>query len=155
MTRIGLISDTHGYFDPQIGELFRGVDLIFHAGDIGGTAIIDELERIAPVTAVLGNNDPGLPFRETEMVETSRGKFLLHHIVDPGKLSGPVRDLVARSKPDAVIFGHTHKPFHEQRGRVHYINPGYAGKPRFTLRRSVALLDWDNGEPRVTFQILK
>ena len=66
---IGLISDTHGYFDPQIPSLFAGVQHILHAGDIGGQRIIDELRAIAPVTAVLGNNDYDPSYQDTQVVE--------------------------------------------------------------------------------------
>ena len=67
--KIGVISDTHGYLDPRVESLFQGVDHILHAGDIGYASIILELEFIAPVTAVNGNNDAELTFKETECVE--------------------------------------------------------------------------------------
>ena len=78
MVRIGLISDTHGYLDPAIHSLFLGVNHILHAGDIGDSWIIQELQGIAPVTAVLGNNDLGLAFRETEEFSWESTKFLIH-----------------------------------------------------------------------------
>src|SRR3954463_14321445 len=60
--RIGLISDTHGLLRPQVHEALAGVELILHAGDVGGDMILDELEVIAPVFAVYGNTDaPGDP----------------------------------------------------------------------------------------------
>ena len=59
MTRVGLISDTHGLLRPQVLDFLRGSDLILHAGDLCDTALLDELARIAPVTAVRGNNDWG------------------------------------------------------------------------------------------------
>jgi hypothetical protein len=90
--KIGAISDTHGYFDPKIVKLFAGVDHILHAGDIGLPWLILELEQIAPVTAVLGNNDAGLDFKETEVAEFDGRKFLVHHIVDPRRrVEGRVR----------------------------------------------------------------
>ena len=81
--KIGVISDTHNFLDPKIAELFSGVGHILHAGDIGNTSIISELEEIAPVTAVYGNTDMGLPFEETEGIELGTRKFLIHHIVNP------------------------------------------------------------------------
>jgi uncharacterized protein len=139
--RIGVISDTHNYLDPRIRGLFAGVDHILHAGDIGQPAIILALEQIAPVTAVLGNtDDPGFHYRQTEVVELAGHKFLLHHIVHPGALADPIKARIARERPDVVVFGHTHKPFSERIGGTLFFNPGYAGKARFGLERSVALL---------------
>jgi len=73
--KIGVISDTHGYLDPRVEKIFAGVDHILHAGDIGFSVLIVELEFIAPITAVLGNNDEGLPFKETEVVKLGGKKF--------------------------------------------------------------------------------
>ena len=137
---LGVISDTHGYLDPKIPRLFAGVGHILHGGDIGLPWLILELEQIAPVTAVLGNNDTGLDLRETEIAELEGRKFLVHHIVDPRKPSEAIQRRIIRENPDAVVFGHTHKPFHETIGRTLFFNPGYAGKPRFNLTRSVAIL---------------
>lgn len=141
--KIGVLSDTHNYFDPQISELFAGVDHILHGGDIGLPWVILELEQIAPVTAVLGNNDTGLNFRETEVVELGARKFLVHHIVDPRRLSSPLERRIIRVNPDVVVFGHTHRRFCETIGPVLYFNPGYAGKARFGTPRSVAVLTCD------------
>ena len=144
MFRIGIISDTHNFFDPKIPQLFAGVDHILHGGDIGQPRLIQQLEAIAPVTAVLGNtDDPGLRFRQTEIVELAGHRFLLHHIADPHALTDPLQARIARERPAAVIFGHTHKPFCQLLGGVLYFNPGYAGKPRFLLARSVAILHCD------------
>ena len=144
MTRIGIISDTHNYLDPKVPKLFAGVDHILHAGDIGLPWIIMELEAIAPVTAVLGNtDDAGLRFKQTELVELAGRKFLLHHIVNPHGLADPVRMRIAKSRPDLVVFGHTHKPFSETISETLFFNPGYAGKGRFGLERSIAILHCD------------
>jgi putative phosphoesterase len=138
--KIGIISDTHGHFDPRIRELFAGVDHILHGGDIGPEWVIRELEQIAPVTAVLGNNDFGLTYSETEILQLADRKFLVHHIVDVRSPDERLQRRLDRENPDVVVFGHTHQPFNERIGHTLYFNPGYAGKPRFNLRRSVALL---------------
>jgi len=138
--KIGVISDTHNHFDPRIPTLFAGVEHILHAGDIGLPWIIAELESIAPVTAVLGNNDAGLHYKETEVVKLAGRKFLVHHIVNVHDLSDTVRRRISREKPDAIVFGHSHQPFNEVIGSTLYFNPGYAGKPRFNDPRSVAIL---------------
>jgi hypothetical protein len=138
--KIGLISDTHGFLDPKVPELFAGVGHILHAGDMGGDSIIVELEAIAPVTAVLGNTDSSPTFRITEVVVLAQRKFFVHHIVNPHALKENLQLQVARERPDAVVFGHTHKAFCETIGGVLYLNPGYAGKPKFGAERTVAIL---------------
>jgi uncharacterized protein len=141
--KIGVISDTHNFYDPKIPALFAGVDHILHAGDIGLPWIILELQHIAPVTAVLGNNDEGLSFKETELVKLGHRKFLVHHIVDVHHPSETVRRQVIRQRPDVVLFGHSHKPFNQVINGTLYFNPGYAGKPRFGDPRSLAILHCD------------
>ena len=145
MSRIGIISDTHNYLDPRIPSLFAGVDHILHAGDIGLPAIILQLEQVAPVTAVLGNtDDPGFHYRQTEVVEVAGRKFLVQHIVNARWLADPLKARIASERPDMVVFGHTHKPFSERIGGTRFFNPGYAGKSRFGLERSVAIVHCDN-----------
>ena len=139
--RIGVISDTHNYFDPRIPQLFAGVDHILHGGDIGLPAIILALEQIAPVTAVAGNtDDPGFHYRLTEVVELASRRFLLQHIVNPQSLADPIKARIARERPDVVVFGHTHKPFRQTIQGALFFNPGYAGNSRFGMERSVAIL---------------
>jgi hypothetical protein len=142
MSRIGVISDTHNYLDPRIPSFFAGVDHILHAGDIGLPSILLQLEQIAPVTAVLGNtDDPGFHYKQTEMVEVAGRKFLVQHIVNPQSLADPIKARIEREHLNAVVFGHTHKPFCQTIGGALFFNPGYAGKSRFGLARSVAILD--------------
>ncbi|HEY1173274.1 MAG TPA: metallophosphoesterase family protein [Verrucomicrobiae bacterium] len=152
--KIGLISDTHGYLDPRVPEIFEGVEHILHAGDIGYASIILELERIAPVTAVLGNNDFGMEYRETEVVELGGCKFLIHHIVEPRRLTDSLKSRIKHAAPQVVMFGHTHKMFNDVIDGVHFLNPGYSGKQRFKLERSVAILHLEEGERRVEFVVL-
>ena len=150
--KIGIISDTHDHLDPKIPELFEGVDHILHAGDIGLPWVILQLQSIAPVTAVLGNNDAGLGFKETELVQLDGRKFLVHHIVDVRSPAPPVQRRIIRDNPDVVVFGHTHKPFNERIGKTLFFNPGYAGRSRFAMPRSVAILHSDSGNVRAEFK---
>jgi hypothetical protein len=152
--KIGVISDTHDHLDPKIFEMFAGVDHILHGGDIGLPAIIMDLETIAPVTAVLGNNDSYTKFRETEIVQLENRKFLVHHIVDMRSPADSIKRRIIREAPDVVIFGHTHKPYCETIGRTLYFNPGYAGRPRFAMNRSVAILHCDDSSVRAEFKNL-
>jgi uncharacterized protein len=149
--KIGIISDTHDYLDPKVADLFKGVDHILHAGDVGSAWIKFQLEQIAPVTAVIGNTDEGLPLKETESVELGGRKFLVHHIVDPRDLSDAFKRRIKREKPDVIVFGHTHKRFCQMHGGILFFNPGYAGKQRFDLDRSVAILQWTDKGIRPDF----
>ncbi len=150
--KIGIISDTHGFLDPRVEKIFAGVDHIIHAGDIGYASIILELQFIAPVTAVLGNcDDPQISYRLTEVVGLARKKFLVHHIVNPHALDETRARRLAKERPDAVVFGHTHKKFAETVDGVFFFNPGYAGKPKFGAERSVAILHLDEKGPRHEF----
>jgi uncharacterized protein len=143
ITRVGVISDTHDHYDGKVRDIFEGVDHIIHAGDIGLPWIILELEDIAPVTAVIGNTDSGINYKETELVQIGARRFLIHHIVDPQGLTDKLRRKIIRENPDVVVFGHTHKPFCETIGNTLFLNPGYAGQQRFNLPRSVAVLTCD------------
>src|SRR5439155_4867199 len=96
---IGLIADTHGYLDPRVPPVLKGVDLILHAGDIGAEGVLAALERVAPVTAVAGNNDGqlahlGLPLR-VELDLNGVNVHLVHRLID------------AAPAPDArvVVYG--------------------------------------------------
>ena len=152
--KIGVLSDTHGYLDPRIPQLFAGVDHILHGGDIGQPWLIAELERIAPVTAVLGNTDAGLPLNETETVQLGGRKFLVHHIVDVRAPAEAIRQRILREHPDVVVFGHTHKPFNQRIGQTLYFNAGYAGRQRFNLERSIAILHCGKKDIRPEFLTL-
>jgi uncharacterized protein len=149
--KIGVISDTHNFLDPQIPELFKGVERIIHAGDVGATAILSELEQIAPVTAVTGNTDSMLPLREIEVFELGRRKFLLQHIVQPHTPTVLLSDRVQSEKPNVIVFGHTHKPFNQTIAGIWYFNPGYAGKTRFGMERSVAVLHFHRDKIKAEF----
>ncbi|MEJ5236952.1 MAG: metallophosphoesterase family protein [Limisphaera sp.] len=138
--RIGILSDTHGFLDPRVLEWFAGVDAIWHAGDVGRLSVLAELERLAPVTAVLGNNDWGMPLRETERVAAGEMKFLLRHIVDPQRPGDALLEEIARGEIQGVVFGHTHRPYWNWHYGALFLNPGYCGRPRAGQPRTVALL---------------
>lgn len=135
--RVGVISDTHGLLRPEALDAMVGVDLIIHAGDIGGEAILDDLGTLAPVVAVRGNMDRegwaySLPLNETVALKNS----LIHVIHDLSRI-----DLdPAASGMRVVISGHSHMPAVIQKDGVLFLNPGSAGPRRFKLPLSVALL---------------
>jgi putative phosphoesterase len=135
--RVGLISDTHGLLRPQALDALRGSDLIVHAGDVGGPAIVEALRTIAPVTVVRGNNDRGEwagDWPETTLL--TAGLVRIHVLHDVKALS--VDPVTARV--DVIVSGHSHKPAAELRDGVWYVNPGSAGPRRFRLPIAVARL---------------
>jgi len=150
--KLGLISDTHNYLDPRVPKIFAGVERILHAGDVGLPMLLVELEQIAPVTAVYGNTDEGLSLRETEFITLAGKKFLIHHIVTPGLGSPRIDRQLHTDKPDVVMFGHTHKPYAKTVDGVLFFNPGYAGRQRFDLPRSVALMEVKEGQ--ITYEFV-
>jgi putative phosphoesterase len=134
---IGVISDTHGLLRPEAVAALAGVERIVHAGDIGSPEVIAALQRIAPVSAVRGNNDReawAADIPETEVVEV--GAVSLYVLHDLHEL-----DLDPRAAGfAAVIAGHSHQPRREERDGVLYLNPGSAGPRRFKLPISLARL---------------
>jgi hypothetical protein len=138
--RIGLISDTHGLFRPSVHDALAGVELILHAGDVVGAAILDELELIAPVRAVVGNCDaPGTPGLAQAIDLEVDGVRI--HVSHGHELGVPTPELLlARYDADVLVFGHTHKPLvANAEGRL-VVNPGAAGPRRFHLQPSVGVL---------------
>jgi putative phosphoesterase len=140
---IGVISDTHGLYRPEISEIFNGVDYIIHAGDVGGMWVLDKLRRIAPILAVKGNTDsssaiPGLPV-DAILKTASSSIYLLHNIGD--------LDLDSRAAGfNAVIYGHFHLPSIEFHKDILFFNPGSAGPRRFRLPISAGLLRIDGNK---------
>jgi putative phosphoesterase len=146
---IGLISDTHGLVRPDVHTALAGVELILHAGDVGGDAILDELELIAPVQAVYGNTDePGQP-RLTTAIDTQIGGLRVH-VSHGHEVGSPTpAKLMAKYAADVIVYGHTHKQLVvEADGRL-VVNPGAAGPRRFDLMPSVARLTIADGKARV------
>jgi putative phosphoesterase len=136
--RIAIISDTHGLLRPEAITHLQGVEHILHAGDVGKPAILEELQTIAPVTAVRGNVDRG-PWAEslpiTQAVELGGKLFFMIHILDDLDIAPEAADV------DVVVFGHSHKPADYFKQGVRYLNPGSAGPRRFSLPISLMLID--------------
>jgi uncharacterized protein len=151
MTRIGLVSDTHGFFDDRLRLLFSGVEQILHAGDVGSELILSQLAEIAPTTAVLGNCDVDLALPVTKVVELAGLKVLLQHVVHIGQHSVELNHKIKCCEARIVVCGHSHRPLAHENNGVLFANPGYAGKPRFHMPRSVAILCVDKGIPAVEF----
>jgi hypothetical protein len=148
VTRIGLISDTHGLLRPEALDFLRGSDHIVHAGDIGGPAILEALAALAPVTAVRGNNDVepwASRIEEKEILEVAGLRIYVLHDLSELDLDPTAAGV------HAVVTGHSHKPAASTRDGVLYVNPGSAGPRRFKLPISVGELRVANGavQPRL------
>ena len=134
---VGVISDTHGLFRPEVIPAFKKVDLILHAGDIGKDEVLQKLKSIAPVVAIRGNNDKDRWARavpETEVAEILGVRvYILHNLKE------------IDFEPDArrfqvIVSGHSHKPSIDRRNGVLFMNPGSAGPRRFKLPITVGRL---------------
>jgi uncharacterized protein len=151
-TRIGVISDTHGWIRPQAIDALKGVDLILHAGDIGKPDVIAALKTLAPTRLVRGNNDRGrwaadLPERISMRIGGAR-ILMLHDRktldFDPAQRGYQV-----------VIAGHSHQPSITRISGVLYMNPGSAGPQRFRLPISVARLTVRGRQVRAKLRLLE
>ena len=135
--RVGLISDTHGLLRPEALDFLAGSDHIVHGGDIGGPEILERLAAIAPLTVVRGNNDTAPWARAIpETVRVDFGPVALYAIHDLKQLDIDPRAAGVR----VVVSGHSHKPACSERDGVLYVNPGSAGRRRFSLPIAAAEL---------------
>lgn len=143
--RVGLIADTHGLVRPDVHDALAGVALILHAGDVGGTAVLEELGLIAPVRAVWGNTDPpGLPGLVEALSLTVDGVRI--HVQHGHELGRPTPAQVLAAYPeDVLVYGHTHRQAVLEAGGRLVVNPGAAGPRRFDLLPSVAILTIADG----------
>jgi len=114
---------------PEALEALRGVDIILHAGDIGGDHVLEALREIAPVTFVRGNNGGDTGY-ETKII----GRILLTHIF---------REELLAKDADIIVVGHSHKPRNEVVGGKLIFNPGSAGPRRFKLPFCVGIIEGD------------
>ena len=149
MIIIGVVADTHGLLRPDVLRAFERVELIVHAGDVGGRAVLDGLSRIARVEAVYGNvDDPHDPSLARERTISAGGLTL--HVSHGHELGRPTPSLaLARYAGDVVIFGHTHRAIVVRDGGRIGMNPGAAGPRRFDLRPTVARLTIADGAAEV------
>jgi len=148
--RIGIISDTHGSLPPLVLKAFEGCEHIIHAGDIGGQHLLDDLEAVAPVTAVLGNCDyfgSYLTADECASVTLDGTRFFIAH--DPADVDRALRgygDLRPGDPlPHLCVHGHTHIPRNEQKGAVLMLCPGSPCRPRAGSDPSILILEAKDG----------
>ncbi len=146
---IGLVSDTHGLVRPDIFSALDGVEVILHAGDVGGIEVLAELATIAPVYAVAGNTDPPDTPGLSESLEREIDGVRIHvsHGHEVGRPT-PER-LLAAYPHDVIVYGHTHRQLVTRAGGRLVINPGAAGPRRFSLMPSVGRLSIEGGRSDV------
>jgi uncharacterized protein len=153
---IGLISDTHDLLRPSVHEALAGVDLILHAGDVGGDDILDELATIAPMLAVQGNTDPPGNPRTPLSLDRKVGALAIH--VSHGHELGsptPEKLLLAYPAADVIVYGHTHRQLVTRADGRLVVNPGAAGPRRFDLKPSVGRLTIDGQAAEIEIIELK
>lgn len=142
--RIGLISDTHGFLDPKVFDYFAEVDQIWHAGDVGTVAIIEELGAFKPILGVYGNidgQDVRQLFPEDQKFDCEGVRVWMTHIGGkPPRYNPRVRPLINKWLPQLFICGHSHilAVMHDpQRPGILYMNPGAAGRHGFHKERTL------------------
>jgi putative phosphoesterase len=142
---IGLVADTHGLVRPDIFTALDGVELILHAGDVGGIEVLAELATIAPVEAVFGNTDPpGMPGLADSLEREIDGIRI--HVSHGHEVGRPTPErLLSLYSHDVLVYGHTHRQLITRVGERLVVNPGAAGPRRFNLMPSVGKLVIENG----------
>ncbi|MDZ7374205.1 MAG: YfcE family phosphodiesterase [candidate division KSB1 bacterium] len=154
MGKIGLLSDTHGSLHPRVYDLFEGVELILHAGDVESSTVLSDLEVLAPVLAVRGNMDRSLTLLALPTFRlvhwAGRAIALVHNLEHlPEELA---RRSLQDEAIDVVVFGHTHVARSWWEGKRLYVNPGAAKAG--SQRASVAVLWVDEHEVRAEHHAL-
>ncbi|MDJ1497400.1 metallophosphoesterase family protein [Cytophagaceae bacterium DM2B3-1] len=149
--KIGLISDTHSFLDPKVFDYFQHCDEIWHAGDIGESEVINQLENFKPVRAVYGNIDaPEIrqKYPENQRFVCENSDIWITHIGGyPPRYNPKVLKLLKDNPPNIFICGHSHilrvMP-DQQFGNFIYMNPGAAGQEGFHSIRTILRFDLEN-----------
>ncbi len=149
MTKIGLISDTHGYLDDAVFKHFDECNEIWHAGDFGNMQLIDKLAAFKPLRGVYGNID-GADIRATypEILKFSCEEVpvLMTHIGGyPGKYAPSVRKELQAYPAKLFISGHSHilKIIFDEKIQCLHMNPGAAGNQGWHKVRTLIRFDVD------------
>lgn len=143
MIRIGLLSDTHAYWDDKYSEYFSSCDEIWHAGDIGSDLLASQLAAIRPFRAVYGNIDgqsTRLQYPKIAHFKAEDVKVMMTHIGGyPGRYHPEIREELYNSRPNLFITGHSHilKVGFDKNLNCLHMNPGAAGKSGFHQVRTL------------------
>ena len=152
MKRIGLLSDTHGYWDPRYERHFADCDEIWHAGDIGSVEVAQRLAELKPLRAVFGNIDGGdlrMMFSEKYRFRCEDVEVLIKHIGGyPGRYDPSIRGSLISRPPKLFISGHSHilKVMYDRQLGLLHINPGAAGIYGFHKVRTLVRFTIDGAE---------
>jgi putative phosphoesterase len=143
MKKIGLLSDTHGYWDPKYISYFGSCDEIWHAGDIGSTEVAANLVAVKPLRAVYGNIDGQMlrqQFPQTLHFKVEAVNVMMTHIGGyPGRYDLSIRKELFETRPQLFVAGHSHilKVIYDKTLDCLHINPGAAGKYGFHTVRTL------------------
>lgn len=152
MTKVGLLSDTHAYWDEKYLKYFAECDEIWHAGDIGSMEVARKLAEFRPLRAVYGNIDGQeirREFPQTLRFTVDGAEVLMKHIGGyPGNYDASVRGTLLVRPPKLFVCGHSHilKVMYDKTLDVLHINPGAAGKSGFHQVRTLVRFAIDNGK---------
>ena len=149
---IGVISDTHKYFDENVKNFLKDVDLVLHAGDFGNIETANKIADFKPLKGVYGNCD-GTDIREyhpyIQVLDIEGIKILLMHIGGyPGRYDYRAMQLINAHRPDIFICGHSHilKVIYDNKFNCLTINPGAAGIEGFHVVRTAIRFHIDEGK---------
>ncbi|MCQ4636911.1 metallophosphatase family protein [Anaerovorax odorimutans] len=138
--RIGILADTHGLLRPEVLEILRGCDCVIHAGDIDREDVLRQLQAVAPLYIVRGNNDRGQWAKDLdEQIRVEIGGIAFFIVHDKKFIPKDLTDI------DVVVFGHSHKYFCETKDGTLWLNPGSCGRRRFSLPVTMAALEIEDG----------
>ncbi|MDR0745136.1 MAG: metallophosphatase family protein [Mediterranea sp.] len=152
MKKIGLLSDTHGYWDKKYLHYFKDCDEIWHAGDFGSIEIADRLAAFHPLRGVYGNidgQDIRKRFPQVNRFTTDGVEVLMKHIGGyPGNYDPSIRGSLMTCPPQLFISGHSHilKMDYDKTLDLLHINPGAAGISGFHKVRTLVRFTIDSGE---------
>ena len=143
MIRIGLLSDTHGFFDPRLHDLFKDCDEIWHAGDVGNHDVCKSLQKLGKKIRMISGNIDGKEIRGIAPEELfwkieNRTIFMKHIGGYPDKYTPAIKKQLTELKPDIFVCGHSHilRVIYDKKLNVLYLNPGAAGKEGFHVVRT-------------------
>ena len=152
MTKIGILSDSHGVLDDRVFDFFKSCDEIWHAGDVGADAILDRLESFKMLRAVYGNIDSHnmrqrIP--KDQLFYCEKIKVFMTHIGGyPGKYNTEAYQMLKQHRPHLFVCGHSHilKVMYDKQLNVLFVNPGAEGNFGFHQKRTLLRFTIDGEE---------